>query len=218
MMWYDKMLKKGRKSFLSYLNNDLIRDKEIQTTIGKIDSIQAFSSRGYELFPDEALVMFNRVGETRWNGLLFLVRRAIEKSGKGKGLGVVTGGTLSGQPTCEFFAFYEIEKIISVGDYGGDEIDWSDLVGPKIIDPNDQFHSSSNKPIMSEESAIWYQYESDYFTKWLDISSWVCRRFVKDSPVGTEINEDTALNILVIPRQSWPNSVLYHDSINKKVI
>jgi hypothetical protein len=196
MMWYDKMLKKGRKSFLSYLNNDLIRDKEIQTTIGELDQIMNDFAR----FPQEALIMFNRVGEIRWNGFLFYVKGV--KTPKGD----------------EFIRFYEIEKIISVGDYGGDEIDWSDLVGPKRVDPNDQFHSSSNKPIMSEESAIWYQYESEYFTKWLDISSWVCRRFVKDSPVGTEINEDTALNILVIPRQSWPNSVLYHDSINKKVI
>lgn len=206
MMWYDKMLKKGRKSFLSYLNNDLIRDKEVQTTIGKIDSIKAFTPTGNPKFPTEALVMFNRVGETRWNGLLFLVRS------KRWGMQSNAGD----QP--RLFNFYEIEKFISVGDYGGDEIEWSDLVGPKIIDPNDQFHSSSNKPIMSEESAIWYQYESEYFTKWIDISSWVCRRFVKDSPVGTEIDEDTALNILVIPRQSWPNSVLYHDSINKKVI
>ena len=205
MMWYDKMLKKGRKSFLSYLNNDLIRDKEVQTTVGKIDSIKAFAPTGNPKFPEEALVMFNRVGETRWNGLLFLVRFR-------KGV----QSNAWDQP--RLFDFYEIEKFISVGDYGGDEIDWSELVGPKIIDPNDQFHSSSNKSLMSEESAIWYQYESEYFTKWVDISSWVCRRFVKDSPVGTEINEDTALNILVIPRQSWPNSVLYHDSINKKVI
>ncbi len=214
-MWYNEMVRRGRESFLSYLNKDLIRSKEVQTTIGQIDSIPALARDGNEMYPNEALVMFNRVGETSWNSPLFLVRRAIEKRGKGKGLGVVTGGTLSGQPTCEFFGFYEIEKIIFPDI--GHTIEWSKLRGPMIIDPNHQIHSSSNKALMSEDSAIWYQYgDTGYFTKWLDISSWVCRRFVQDSPVGTEINRDTALNILVIPRQSWYPS--YHDSINRQVI
>ncbi len=199
-MWYDQMFKKGRKAFLSYLNHDQIRDMEIKTTLGQVDEIMIPSGRD----PQEALVMFNRVGEIRWNSILFYVKARVFNE--------------NWSDEKEFIRFYEIERIILVGDYGVDELEWSEFVGPKSIDPNDQFHSAGNKQLMSEESAIWYQYESDYFTKWLDISSYLCRRFVKDSPVGTEINEDTALNILVIPRQAWPESMLYQDAINRKVI
>ena len=200
-MWYDQMLMKGRKDFLNYLNHDLIRDLEIKTTLGKLDDVMIPSGRD----PQEALVMFNRVGETRWNSLLFYVKARVFNE--------------NWTDEKEFIRFYNIEKIIVVMEDTYEEIEWSELSGPQIVDPQDQYGNNhpATKHRMSENTAIWWKL-GEYFTQWFDISSFLYRRFTKDSDFGMEMDDDTALNILMIPRQLWPDNLLYQDAINKKVI